>query len=115
MLPSSERHDEHDLDAWREQVEEALNLGGKDQSLYGRSGGAYADFLEFTRQGRVTSTPLDSRRSRAQLSLFSTRWLDGEVKVASTTISITTTPATIASLGLLTARSSSPARFPLSA
>ncbi len=47
MLPSSDRHDEHDLDAWREQVEEDLNLGGKDRNLYGRSDGAYADFLEY--------------------------------------------------------------------
>ena len=46
MLPSSERHYEHDLDVWREQVEEALKPRGKDQSLYGRPDGAYADFLE---------------------------------------------------------------------
>ena len=47
MLPSSQRHDEHDLDAWREQVEDALNFGGKDQSLYGGPGGAYSNFLEY--------------------------------------------------------------------
>ena len=47
MLPSSERHDEHDLDAWREQVEEALTPRGKDRSLYGRPDGTYADFLEY--------------------------------------------------------------------
>jgi hypothetical protein len=39
MLPSSERHDEHDLDAWREQVEEALKPRGEDRSLYGRPDG----------------------------------------------------------------------------
>ena len=48
MLPSSERHDEHNLDAWREQVEEALNpRGSSDQSLYGRPDETYADFLEY--------------------------------------------------------------------
>jgi hypothetical protein len=47
MLPSSESHDEHDLDAWREQVEEALTPRGEDRSLYGRPDGAYADCLEY--------------------------------------------------------------------
>jgi hypothetical protein len=47
MLSSSERHDEHDLDAWREQVEEALNPRGEDRSLGGGPDMAYSDFLEY--------------------------------------------------------------------
>ena len=48
MLPSSERHDEqHGLDAWREQVEEACNPQGENRSLYGGPDRAYSDFLEY--------------------------------------------------------------------
>jgi hypothetical protein len=47
MLDDTQKQDYHGLDAWREQIEEALNLGGKGQSLYGRSHEAYADFLEY--------------------------------------------------------------------
>jgi hypothetical protein len=48
MLPSSKRHDEqHGLDAWREQVEEARNRRGENRSLYGVPDKTYSDFLEY--------------------------------------------------------------------
>jgi hypothetical protein len=46
MLDDTQTQDYHGLDAWREQVERAWNLGGEYRSLSQRVAEPYVDYLE---------------------------------------------------------------------
>ena len=46
MLDGTQTHDDHALDAWREQVERAWNLRGEYRSLSHRVDELYGDYLE---------------------------------------------------------------------